>query len=75
MCVTNPQWKWHREDTGWKACGEPTIDIYVIDDFIHNILNDKDVDKEDSSDEEPIISQYYIVEDTGKTKKFVATDE
>lgn len=35
----------------------------MIDTFIDNIMNDKYVDNEDSSDEETIVSQYNIVED------------
>lgn len=38
----------------------------MIDTFIDNILNDKYVDNEDSSDKETIISQDNIVEDVVK---------
>lgn len=35
----------------------------MLETFIDNILNNKDVDSEDSSDENPIVRQENVVED------------
>lgn len=48
---------------GEKLIEKPVVDVQMLDTFIDNIMNYKDADNADSSDEDPIVRQENIKED------------